>query len=150
MTYQEKSILGSLLATVLVAFYYGNAVFELLRDKQADSAASLLGPLVAVVVIVIIVEVAYNILIASFGNSELKDERDALIDAKTSHVAYFILTCGVILVAGHVVLGDIFSPIYTNYGVSPAFAQANLLILALMLAEICKFTLQLVYYRRGI
>jgi hypothetical protein len=82
LSYQEKSIWGSLIATLIVYVRY-----------FASGSHGLIGTIVALVVIQIICQIA----IAVASKPEPKDERDRLIDAKAYRTGYFLLVAGMIV-----------------------------------------------------
>lgn len=79
MSYQEKSIWGSLVATVVV---YGNYF--------ARSGGNLIGTIIALVII----QVVAQIVIAIAAKPEPKDERDRLIDSRAYRNGYLLLVMG--------------------------------------------------------
>ena len=83
ITYQEKSIWGQLIATLVV---YG-------RYFISGSPGSLAGTIVLLVIIQIVAQIA----IAVANRPEPKDERDRLIDAKAYRAGYLLLVTGTIL-----------------------------------------------------
>ncbi len=83
LSYQEKSIGASLIATLLV---YG-------RYFASGSNDSLVGTIVLLVVIQIVAQIA----IAVAYRPEPKDERDRLIEARAYHVGYLMLVTGAVL-----------------------------------------------------
>lgn len=83
ITYQEKSIWGSLIATLIV---YG-------RYFTSGSPGGLVGTIVALVIIQIIAQT----VIAVASKPEPKDERDRLIDARAYRAGYLLLVIGIIL-----------------------------------------------------
>ena len=86
LSYQEKSIWGSMIGTLLMCGYYFAT-----------------GHLIFSVVMLIVVEIIYNIALAIRSVPEPKDERDRLIEAKAYRNAYLALVTGVV--------GNIFVPL---------------------------------------
>ncbi len=82
LSYQEKSIWGSLIATLIVYGHY-----------FASGSHGLIGTIVVLVVIQIICQSA----IAIASKPEAADERDRLIDAKACRNGYFLLVTGIIV-----------------------------------------------------
>jgi hypothetical protein len=83
LSYQEKSIWGSLVATLLV---YG---------RYFASGAH--GGLVGTIIVLVVIQIVCQIAIAVADKPQPKDERDRLIDAKAYRTAYLILVTGIIL-----------------------------------------------------
>ncbi len=74
MSYQEKSILGSLLAFVVV---FGSYFVAVLRDLgRPDFEGGTFGRLVFAVIAIVLIEIAYHIVLALESKPEPKDERD--------------------------------------------------------------------------
>src|ERR1022692_3399050 len=97
MSYQEKSILGSLAAMLVVYGYYFSAA---LRDGGGrEFGNGSLGRLIFAVIALVVIQVVYHIALALESHPEPKDERDTLIESKAYRTAYFLLTTGVSLLA---------------------------------------------------
>jgi hypothetical protein len=151
MSYQEKSILGSLAAIVVVYGYYFVSV---LRDGGgAGFGGRLVGRLMGTVILLVIIEIVYHITVAVeslvLGSGvEPKDERDILIESKAYRNAYFSLASGVFLSIGAIIWINLASD-------APAitftpFATVNLVLFFMVIAEVVKYLTQLFYYRWGV
>ena len=81
LSYQEKSIWGSLIATLIV---YG-------RYFAAGSHG-----LVGTIIVLVIIQIVCQSAIAIVSKPEPADERDRLIAAKACRNGYFLLVTGVI------------------------------------------------------
>ena len=149
MSYQEKSILGSLAAMVVVYGYYFGAT---LRDAgRREFGDGRLGRLILAVIALIVIQVVYHIALALESRTEPKDERDKLIEAKGYRTAYFFLTTGIsLLAAAIIVINTVALHSREALGTVTPFASVNLILLAMVLAEAAKFLTQLFYYRRGV
>jgi len=121
LSYQEKSIWGSLLATLII---YG-------RYYASGAHSGLIGTVIAL----IIVEIVCQTVIAVAHRPEPKDERDRLIAARAYRVAYLILVTGVLTI------------LCVSEAIRPT---ANTLFLALVVADVGKSITRLYYYRRGV
>jgi hypothetical protein len=119
LSYQEKSIWGGLIATLVV---YGNYF-----------ASGSKGNLIGTIVVLVFIQIAYQIALAIASRTEPKDERDRLIEAKSYRAGYFLLVAGIVLCM--------------NIAVAPS---VRALMMALVAAEAVKSVTQLVYYRRGV
>jgi hypothetical protein len=149
LSYQEKSILGSLAAMVVVYGYYFASV---LRDtSHPELGGGNVARLVFAVVAIIVIEIVYHIVLALETKVEPKDERDVLIECKAYRNAYFLLASGAFLVIASVILGSLVreSAPATRIIVTP-FLTVNLVLFFMVLAELAKFLTQLFYYRRGL
>ncbi len=148
LSYQEKSILGSLSAMVVVYGYYFVAV---VRDaSRPEFEARSLGRLMLAVIAIIVIEIVYHIVLALESKDEPKDERDTLIECKAYRNAYFLLAVGAgLVITGVIVAGLVSDTAPTRIIVTP-FLTVNLVLLFMVLAELTKFLTQLFYYRRGL
>jgi len=148
LSYQEKSILGSLVAMLVVYGYYFAAVLHNVGQPEFIGAG--LGRLFLAVVAIIVIEIVYHIVLALESKPEPKDERDILIEAKGYRNAYFALSTGAFLVIAGVIAAGLSrgaSPMPVNVTL---FLMANIVLLFMVVAEVIKFATQLLYYRRGV
>ena len=140
MSFREKSIWVSLVATILIFGYYFANVFSYFTSFDVNNR-ELVGLFIGVVVLMVIVEVVLHIILAiAFKKEtmEAEDERDNLIRLKATKVSYFVLVFGIWMMAISLLLSA--SPV----------AMANIIIFFFILAEIAGFSTQLFYYRKGI
>ena len=149
LSFQEKSILGSLAITLGLFGYYFLFVFEALAAGSSADALSLPITLIGVVVAVVAVEIVYHILIGLQSSPADGDERDKLIEAKATRYSYFVLAAGSITTAGHSMFSVYFGDSAYAIMVQKPLMTANFIILWFILAEIVGFSMQLYYYRRG-
>jgi hypothetical protein len=80
LSYQEKSICGSLIATLVVYgryFLFG-------------------GGLIETIVLLVVIQILCQIAIAVLARPEPRDERDRLIEMKGYRVGYLLLVTGII------------------------------------------------------
>ncbi|MGC2111249.1 MAG: hypothetical protein WA655_17170 [Candidatus Korobacteraceae bacterium] len=140
LSYQEKSILGSLLAMVAIYGYYFANTLRHVGEPQFEGGT--LGRLIITVIALIVVEIVYHIVLAIEQKPERKDERDVLIECKAYRNAYLLLASGAAL------LGT-FEIIVGRVTLTP-YLTVNLLLLAMVAGELTKLLTQLFYYRRGL
>lgn len=148
LSYQEKSILGSLLAMVAVYACYFASTFRHLGQSRFDGGT--LGRLIATVVAIVVIEIVYHIALAIRSKPQPKDERDVLIDCKAYRTAYFAMFSGMSLVITWLIvagLANVAAP--ERISVSP-FLMVNIILLVLVLTELLHFAAQLFYYRWGL
>ena len=147
MSYQEKSILGSLLAMVIVyGYYFTNAL------RHADHAAfdvGSIGRLMFTVIAIIVIEIVYHIILAIEAKPEPKDERDLLIEGKAYRNAYFVVATGAALVIGYVIVASLVRDAAPTRIVATPFLLVNAMLLFMVLAELMKLGTQLLFYRKG-
>ena len=168
LSYQEMSILGSLLAIVVVYGYYFASVLG--DASRAEFGGGNVARLVFTVVAIVVIEIVYHIVLALESKAEPKDERDILIECKAYRNAYFLLTAGACWVITGVILANLMGdapaanilmmPFLilaklvreaapTRIVVTP-FLTVNLVLFFMVLAELVKLLTQLFYYRRGL
>jgi hypothetical protein len=137
LSYQEKSILGSPGALVLVFGYYFATVLGLAHAFPGGNLARL----ISAVIVLVMISVGTQIVIAieSEGEVQRPDERDALISSRAYRNAYFVLATGAFLLMWCVIA----------YGLKP-FTTVNLLLFFMVLSEVCKSLTQLFYYHEGL
>src|ERR1700685_4345926 len=104
-SYQEKSILGSLLAMVVLYGYYFANVFHHVRQSEFNGGR--IGCPIFTVVAIIAIEIIYHIVLASEEKPERKDERDILIEGKAYRNAYFLIAVGANLVIAYVIVASL-------------------------------------------
>ena len=148
LSYQEKSILGSLLALIVAYGFYFGAMLRHLGERGAESDS--LGRLVLAVIVIIVIETVYNIVLALESKPQPRDERDVLIASKAYRNAYFFLYFG----AGTIMtcalgLAAIDGATPMRITVTP-FLILNTVLLFMVAAEMVKFLTQLFYYRQGV
>ena len=135
LTYQEKSLYGTLVVDLIVYLPY----FLFVRHAS-------LGSVVGVVTLIILVQIVVQSIIAALSRNRITDERDRLIGLYGYRAGYFALVTGVLgglmLLWGHAVAGMI-NP---NHA---AIHFINVLFLVLVIAELVKTITQLIAYRRA-
>ena len=142
MSFQEKSIVASLLTTLVVWSYY---FYELYEARLADAVTleAVKGLLFVAVVLTVVVSIVVHSFIAGrnavgSGNEPERDERDRLIDQRATNIASYVLVTGVISTVAVAVFSNRLVP------------TLNVLLFFFVLSEIVRYALQLVFYRRGI
>ncbi len=149
MSYQEKSVLGSLVVTVFVFLYYCSRIYDIAVGSAELTIGGLWPLVLSITLAVVVVEFVGHIITASVAGSEEKDERDTLIDVMASRIAYLVLGIGTFVAVFHLILTTMMGIVYAN-PLLRDFWIVNLLIFALTLAEVVKFSARLIYYRRGL
>lgn len=149
LSHQEKSILGSLIVTSIVFIYYCSRVVGFATGAQELTIEALWPLVLSIVVVVIIVEIVAHIIIAALAGPAERDERDRLIDAMASRIAYLLLGIGAFIAVFHLVLTTLLGLVFEK-PLLRDFWIVNILIFSITGAEVTKFLLQLLYYRRGV
>jgi hypothetical protein len=140
LSFREKSVGISLVATIVIFGYYFANVIEGFASDDLDQA-DLFWLFVSVVVMMIVVEVVLHIVLVIGAGQEyvdITDERDRIIELKATRNAYFLLTAGVIASFFGLLLA------------TEPLLMANILLGFLVGDELLKFASQLYYYRRSI
>ncbi|MGI9261566.1 MAG: hypothetical protein ACR2QR_06010, partial [Woeseiaceae bacterium] len=130
--------------------WYFIQVFKVLTSNSSEAAATLPMVLVGVVITLILIEIAYHVVIAVGSRPEDGDERDALIEAKATRIAYFVLAAGCVTTIGHTILNVYIEPDMADRLLVNPIMTANFILLSFILAEITGFAMQLYYYGRGV
>jgi hypothetical protein len=149
MTFQEKSILGSLTFTVVLFGYYFIKFFQLVITESSDAIEALPAVMIEVVVALIIVEASYHSIIAIGKKSAEPDEREQLIAARATQISYYVLVSVCIFAVGHLMFDTVFASAGRASILTTPLVSANLVLFAIILAEITGFGVQLFYLRRG-
>ena len=146
-SFKEKSLLISLL-TILVI--YGGYFADVLSSTADRSLGAMLGTMIALLVALVAVHVFFHIVIALDDVEEAEDERDKAVARRASVYGYNVLFLAVILILGRMlIVGG-----WLEDGAADAgplvYEVANLLLAALVTAEVVYYLAQLVFYRRGL
>jgi hypothetical protein len=130
MSYQEKTIWGTLVSTLIFMGWC------LSLTHRTHAGRSLLGG----IVVLILIQIAYAIAIALFSRGTQRDERDRLIEYKSYKTAYWAL----------IVFGFIWLFKQQLLGVTELERiPTGILFLAVLgCAELVRLSLQLALYRK--
>lgn len=135
--YEERSVWVQLVSLVVVLGGY--FVVAGLMMARGEAALSAYLPLfIAVVVLLVIVLALGHVLALLFGMPEKHDERDRQINWRADSYAQHALAGGVLVAIGGMVLGV------------ESVWVAHFLLFTLLVHELLKLALQLVFYRRGV
>ena len=134
---EERSVWVQLVSTVVVLGGYFVIALRMMSNGINMLVAYV--PLFAgAVILLVLVVIAGSIAVALASKREGRDERDRLISWRAESNSGWILAAGVLTGITAMILA------VDNVRV------AHLLLLSLLLSEVAKYALQLVYYRRGI
>ncbi len=138
LSYQEKSLYGSLAADLIVYVPY---------FVYAWSHAASLSRLVGTIVLIIVAQIVLQAAIAVATRNRLTDERDRMIALRGYRAGYVTLVGAIVLGLGalwlHASLGQL-NPAHM------ALHFLNAFFFMIVLAEVVKVVAQLVAYRRSI
>jgi predicted RND superfamily exporter protein len=138
MSFREKSAWIALVTYGLVFGVYFFLLSQAWDDRYGQGLS--IGLLVAAVVGLVVIAAALTIVAAVLNPKEANapaDERETLIDLKAERIASYTLSTGVVLLIGALLLG------WNGYLV------ANLLLAAMVIAELVKAGAQIAYFRAG-
>lgn len=142
MSFREKGAWACLLVTVAVFVPYFAQIFRLFARDELKASSVITGFFIASIWQVLL-HVVSKIVIVIRSTREPKDERDAVIEAKSFRHAYWIFAFFVwpVIMA---------APTLTRAGhlLAPAFIS-QMLFLCFVLAEATRYLTQVVCYRRG-
>lgn len=136
-SFEEKSVwiqLTSLLVSLGTYFVIAGH----LLSSGIDVLPVYVPLFIVAVVVIVLVNITGHIVVAVADGSTNRDERDRLIGWRAESHSSWILGGGVILAILCLILSV------------EAVWVAHLLLLSLFVAEVVKYVLQLVYYRRGL
>lgn len=139
MSYQEKSLYGTLAAEVIV---YGSYFFLHHSNSVAGVAAMILS--------LIVLQIIVQSLIAAFTRNRITDERDQLILLRGYRTGYFTVVS--LMVLGLAALW-FHTHVLSNFSLNKPWVALHFLSVffgILVLGEIAKTVLQIIAYRRAV
>ena len=143
LSYKEKGLLGSLVATLLVFGWYLYGAFAgLSLNPQPPDVSSI----VALVVWFGIFEAIIRGFLAIENSVPLEDERDKLIEQVSNGYSYILVCVCLFLLMGQILFVDWFD---APSALSTPNGMFHLLLAVFILAEVTNFGVQLYYQRRG-
>ncbi len=151
MSYKEKSIVLSLLITLYLIYAYYSGLISLADNNllnEESFKALLMRTTTFIITLAIVGHIIMAIIHAKEANND-DDERDKLIEMKSSQSAYLILVLGVIFTVMQVQLGEYVSGGINFNSLSMGYNMIHCIIMSLLLAEVSRYSYQLFYYRRG-
>lgn len=138
MSFREKSAWIALFTYGVVFGGYFLTLTHAWDDRYGQGLS--VGLLFAAVVALVIVAATLTIVAALFNPKEANtppDERETLIDLKAERIASYTLSVGVVLLIGALLMGW------------NSFLVANLLLAAMVIAELVKAIAQIISYHAG-
>ncbi len=137
LTYQEKSLYGTLAADLLVYVPY---FIYVAQHPFTATLSRIVGTIVAITV----VQIVLQSILAIASRSRLTDERDRLIASRGYRAGYFALASGIIAAIALLWIHAMLGLIDPNHA---AIHFINVLFAVLVLAEMVKTITQLISYR---
>ena len=152
MSFSEKSAWISFTSTLLIFGYYFFNVLGLsgTDGEAANHAAVML--LAQAIVLTIIVESVFHGMLAATNHKAAElgaDERDKTYELKASKIGYAILSTGVIIVIGRMIILEL-NPDFADHNSSLQIPMltAHMLMFSFILSELARFGMQILYYRK--
>jgi predicted RND superfamily exporter protein len=139
MSFREKlAWLGLIVHSLVFGVYF----LVLSRNWNVQIGQGLsIGLVIAAVIALVVITVALTVVAAILSPKEANvraDERETLVDLKAERVSSYVLSTGVVCLIGALLLGW------------NGFLVANLLLAALVAAELVKAGAQILHFRRGV
>jgi hypothetical protein len=135
-SFEEKSVWIQLVSMVAILGLYF-VVAGIMLTHGVTALAAFVPLFMVGVALMVCVLVAGHVVIAITGRGDERDERDRLIEWRAESNSSWVLGAGVLVAISGMVasVGNVWI--------------AHFLLLCMFLSEVAKFTMQLVYYRRG-
>lgn len=155
MTFKEKSTWLSLFVTLLIFGNYAISVFRmdssLLNPEEMIDLA--MDNLSSAVLYIIIIEIIFQSLIAAASRNKMEidgDERDNIISLTSNNSGYLVLSIGVVMTIGQLILPHAFGIgmfVEERTSTIPLF-EMHMLLFSLIISEIVRFSHQIYLYRK--
>jgi hypothetical protein len=148
MSYQEKRSIASLFGTVLISLLYGAFIYQKYQEGGANLngefhfwASAILLFIPAAVVLKIVIVVVFSIISTITTQEEepsVTDERDKLVDLKSTRNFFFVFMAGFFLS----LLTQVFS--------QPPSVMFSLILISIFVGGAVLDISDFYYYRRGV
>ena len=138
MSFREKSAWITFVLLLAFGIYFGEVAAHMLDPTRPHANYLLL--FVLLVVAIVILEIITHAVIAFRSPREAQtpiDERERLIELRSTRPAFFVLLVGAFLSVGTIHLG------------TSTWLLAHCVLFAIWLAELTRYGSQLYHYRRG-
>ena len=144
LSWQEKSVLSSLLAVMAVATGYFVRTVGMASRGEVD-VGEVAGLSIGAVVLLVVVQLLYQLLLALHCRAEPADERDRLINTLATRDAYFVLQAGLWLTIMHLAVAGLVDGAQLRW--FTPFVTGQLAVFGAVFAEATKYGSQLIRYR---
>jgi hypothetical protein len=153
---REKNLWFQLFVDIAVALYYWPQALRLMAAGDLSGGA-MVGLITGTVITAIVVSAVLSIFLHMQQKPEPMDERDYMIEARSSLLASRVLVVCVFIIIGHVVMQEL-APPAPELGIGPLnyfslfspLMMAHMLLIALMLWSFAGSLARLYFYRRGL
>lgn len=147
MSFREKQAWVSFLVLLIIGgFYFGDLTIDIIREGrdwfENFNRSKFYIALHALVVFVVAEVVLYLVLFFMSPKDARtpKDEREKLIEWRSAQVAYTVLVVELLLVAIHIT--------HHGYSFGFNFLAGNMIVCAIVVAQLVKFGIRIYYHRR--
>jgi len=138
MSFREKSAWITFVLLLAFGIYFGEVAAHMLDPTRPHT--NYLQLFVLLVVAIVVLEIITHAVIAFRSPHEAQtpiDERERLIELRSTRPAFFVLLVGAFLSVGTIHMG------------ASTWLLAHCVLLAIWLAELTRYGSQLYHYRRG-
>jgi hypothetical protein len=138
MSFREKSAWINFVLLLAFGIYFGEVAAHLLDPARPH--ANYLQLFVLLVVAIVVLEIITHAVIAFRSPREAQtpiDERERLIELRSTRPAFYVLLVGAFLSVGTIHMG------------ANTWLLAHCVLVAIWLAELTRYGSQLYHYRRG-
>jgi hypothetical protein len=149
MSFREKGAWAYLITTLVVFVPYFVSIFSRLLQGSQD-VSFVLGAFIGATIFCTVLSIVFGIIVQVSSREEPYDERDLIVDAKANRNAYYVLLTLCFMAMGCVLFIPVFfASLPTNPFVMLVFAS-QVFFLCFVVAEIIKYTTQVIFYRQGV
>lgn len=150
MSVREKHLWVEVIVDIVVAVYYFPKLFGLfILGDEALTGPPMFNLIIQTVGLAIILAGIIGVILLRQEKTAPKDEREKQFYARANLIAYRVLLICICGLMGQIVMSEIFAGGRQSFLVLTPVIIANLLMIAIILAEMSKSVMRLFYYRRG-
>ena len=149
MSFREKRAWVSFLILLIIGgIYFGDLTVDIIREGRdwfenfnRDKFFLALYALIAFIVAEVVLHIVLFLMSPKEARTP-KDERELLIELKAARIAYTVLVIESLIAAVLIT--------HHPHGLGFNFLVGNILVAAIMVAQLVKFAIQIFYHRRGL
>lgn len=149
LSFKEKSLIVSLLLTLLIFGYYFIGVLS----NHGEGRHADFDDIIRIIIVFVVLEAVIHTFLASIDKSQT-DERDRHIEKLSYRNGYLCLSIGIWFLIGQTFVGeatnDLAGWVNEYFNLLSPYILANLLLMFFILSEVTMFFTQLYYYRKGV
>lgn len=152
ISFREKSLWVSLLVSVVIAFIYGDNVYDFMLAGPSVDAQHVAMLIIRVVIAFVILEILLHVVLAmddQEGAGMGEDERERNYRLRANNFGYWVLSIGVISCILQQMANSTFNTDVENVYVKFALAPIELkLVVIFWLSEVTRFATELYLFRK--